>query len=270
MQLINCPQSLTDLLGPLEGATAFDRLTGLVVNPATNLIYASGAYGGTRVYDGNTNQAADTLPIYTVLGALDPQSNRLYFTLSGENAIAVVNGRTNEIEGTASGAQEGIVGLAMLSGCPVNCPCPCSCPCADTEGETGFNLLSAAGLDQQSSGGGTGPVEFAAPQACLNAKARQSASSSFELLEDGIYELNYHLETFSDTGYSVMFVLALNGAPLYESSSSAVNFITPRSFVGSGALIYARGRAGDTVQLLKVGEDIRMANAYISLRKVGG
>lgn len=106
----------------------FNRFSDLVMNPATNTLYAlNGVYGvGTVVYSGNSGgYLSETLPINAETGVLDPQTNQLYFS-DGED-VTVVNGSTNEIMDTVSGL-EGSLGTGLLNGCPVSCPCSPCCP----------------------------------------------------------------------------------------------------------------------------------------------
>lgn len=104
--------------------TPFDRIWSLLVNPGTNMLYATGTYGGgVRVYSGNDGQVVGNIALNATKSALDTQTNRVYFLVG--DTVAAVNGSTNEVTRMIGGLQEGLTDIAMLGGCPAPCPCPC-------------------------------------------------------------------------------------------------------------------------------------------------
>jgi len=93
------------------------RQSDIAVNPVTNLVYIEdrtvvmGSYDRVVVYDGETYTFVRAVNIVgsnehptieTVGVAVNPETNRVYVTWSGNNSLCVVDGDTYEILGTVS------------------------------------------------------------------------------------------------------------------------------------------------------------------------
>jgi DNA-binding beta-propeller fold protein YncE len=93
------------------------RQSDIAVNPATNLVYIEdrtvvlGSTDRVVVYDGETNsflgavniRGSDEHPTIETVGvAVNPETNRVYITWSGNNSLCVSDGDTYEILGTVS------------------------------------------------------------------------------------------------------------------------------------------------------------------------
>jgi len=246
-------------LNPISTEQVEGHPTHAAVSPVTNRVYVvTGDRQSLAVIDGDSDfvTAVIALGADALALAVDPVRNLIYVLAPAE--IIMIDGAANTVERRfpSGGEGEDFFALALLEA-----------PCEAGSAQTPFNLLSAMYLTPQT---GTGPVAFGTPQLRIGARMNQSDDFTFEALEDGIYELNYHLESYYSSAYTAAFFLSVSGVPEDATRSSAVNADMAGAPSGSGALTYLRLQAGDTVQLHNAAGGAYLANAYISLRKVSG
>ena len=251
-----------ETLDLLSRVTVGGQPTHTAVNPVTNRAYAVTGSGQTlAVIDGNSDEVIENINLDadTLALAMDSERNLIYVFAQGAEGYEIfrIDGITNTVEERFPAGTGGtdFFALALLV-----------TPCGAVSTETPFNLLSAI---YSATLGATGPIYFNEVQLSVNPKVIHPSIGLFEVQEDGIYEINYHLSPYGTGAIATIFYVYLNGSQINESYSGAVNGGSSLIPITCGTMIYERLSAGDTLYLaLAAGGPVSISWPYISFRKV--